>query len=147
MPRGQRAFIIPYVLFLAFVLPFICWGAMADPGHPHSGPHFVFTDPPETRALIVRLDQLRGDICGSPDANIQIAAPFTPRQEPSDRQPVGQSVPDTVLALLMLAIVGGWVYAVRLPRNSQYVTPHRAAHLHALRVPTPPPKYLPALNG
>lgn len=32
--------------FYAFVLPFICFGALATPGHPHARPHFVFTDPP-----------------------------------------------------------------------------------------------------
>lgn len=29
----------------AFVLPFICWAALATPGHPHGLPHFVFFDP------------------------------------------------------------------------------------------------------
>lgn len=31
--------------FFVFVLPFICWGAVATPGHPHARPHFVFTAP------------------------------------------------------------------------------------------------------
>lgn len=29
----------------AFVLPLICWGALATPGHPHGLPHFVFLAP------------------------------------------------------------------------------------------------------
>ncbi|MCE7987723.1 MAG: hypothetical protein DYG89_41700 [Caldilinea sp. CFX5] len=34
-----------YVLFFALILPLICWGAWAEPGHPHRTPHFVFVDP------------------------------------------------------------------------------------------------------
>lgn len=26
-------------------MPFICWGAAAQPGHPHRLPHFVFAEP------------------------------------------------------------------------------------------------------
>ncbi len=29
------------------VLPFICWGAQATPGHPHARAHFVFLAPEE----------------------------------------------------------------------------------------------------
>jgi hypothetical protein len=42
---GQRCLLWGYTLLFTFVLPFICWGAVAAPGHPHRTPHFVFADP------------------------------------------------------------------------------------------------------
>jgi hypothetical protein len=42
---GHFVFVCLYVAYIALVLPFICWGATAQPGHPHLRPHFVFTDP------------------------------------------------------------------------------------------------------
>lgn len=42
---GQRLLLGCYVLLFALILPFICWGALAEPGHPHRTPHFVFADP------------------------------------------------------------------------------------------------------
>jgi hypothetical protein len=34
------------VWIFALVLPWICWGAQATPGHPHLRAHFVFGTPP-----------------------------------------------------------------------------------------------------
>lgn len=42
---GQRLLLGCYIPLFALVLPFICWGALAEPGHPHRAPHFVFADP------------------------------------------------------------------------------------------------------
>ena len=42
LPRWQRLLLGGYSALFALVLPFICWGALAEPGHPHRTPHFVF---------------------------------------------------------------------------------------------------------
>lgn len=42
---GQRLLLGCYASLFALVLPFICWGALAESGHPHRTPHFVFADP------------------------------------------------------------------------------------------------------
>lgn len=41
----QRMLLGFYVAFFALLLPLICWGALAEPGHPHRFPHFVFATP------------------------------------------------------------------------------------------------------
>ena len=44
--RPQRALLNLYFAgVLGLVLPFICWGAQATPGHPHARAHFVFWPP------------------------------------------------------------------------------------------------------
>ncbi len=45
LPIGQQLLLLFYVALFALLLPFICWGALAEPGHPHRTPHFVFADP------------------------------------------------------------------------------------------------------
>lgn len=45
MPFWQRAVLSFYIALFALVLPLICWGALAEPGHPHRAPHFVFAAP------------------------------------------------------------------------------------------------------
>lgn len=44
-PGWQRALFGLYSVLFALVLPLICWGAYASPGHPHRIPHFVFVPP------------------------------------------------------------------------------------------------------
>lgn len=41
----QRVLLCFYVALFALVLPLICWGALAAPGHPHRYPHFIFAVP------------------------------------------------------------------------------------------------------
>lgn len=45
LPKWQSVCIALYALFWGFGLPFICFGAIAEPGHPHALPHFVFAEP------------------------------------------------------------------------------------------------------
>lgn len=49
--RPQRALLnLFFAGVLGLVLPFICWGAQATPGHPHARAHFVFWPPDLTPA-------------------------------------------------------------------------------------------------
>jgi len=45
VPFWQRALLGFYIALFALILPLICWGALAEPGHPHRYPHFVFATP------------------------------------------------------------------------------------------------------
>lgn len=49
LPCWQRLLLGCYSALFALLLPFICWGALAEPGHPHRTPHFVFADPAPNR--------------------------------------------------------------------------------------------------
>ncbi len=41
----QQTILAGYALLFAFVLPFLCFGAVVTPGHPHGHAHFVFSIP------------------------------------------------------------------------------------------------------
>jgi hypothetical protein len=45
LPSWQRALLGFYVALFSLVLPLVCWGALAEPGHPHRYPHLVFANP------------------------------------------------------------------------------------------------------
>lgn len=39
---ARHSVLLFFVGFFAFVLPFLCWGQMGTPGHPHLHAHFIF---------------------------------------------------------------------------------------------------------
>ncbi|MCB9139057.1 MAG: hypothetical protein H6642_11985 [Caldilineaceae bacterium] len=139
-----------YALFIGLILPFICWGALADPGHPHAGPHFVFTPPPvygdaqPGAESDSQRQALLASYCG--DAGVSRAfsawlAALEETVEEDDAGPVGQSLPDSLISLIMLAAAGFLLYTFVLVISTQRLTatPHGAGHL--LPVPTPPPRF------
>lgn len=139
-----------YAGLYAFVLPFICWGAQATPGHPHARPHFVFVDPPGHTHLAEQTKRgvqnaaawlaayANSTICGDHDGAPVAAAP----DAETAQQPVGRSAPSQLVismltplgqlaALLPLQIDGPgcavWLVAACA---SPFCTP----------IPTPPPR-------
>lgn len=153
----QRALLGFYVALLALVLPLICWGALAEPGHPHRFPHFVFTDPilattPAGKAMAdgqthsttaqlvpVRHGQHREEAEGAVKSEnaLQVCGWFADGVIP------GRATPTLMLfSILLLVFFAAW--AVR-----RLDLPHFAIwqHLHApqspfLPVPLPPPRLL-----
>ena len=128
----------------AFVLPFICWGAMQTPGHPHPGPHFVFTAPPQIRTLPASMtlaewlarDQ-SGDLCSSPAG----AAGHATGQA-SNGLPAGQSMPQPLvgtLLLLLLLVAARWRHGA--PPSAFSVTlRHLLGRLRTILPLIPPPR-------
>ncbi|MEI2726748.1 MAG: hypothetical protein V9H26_25535 [Verrucomicrobiota bacterium] len=92
--RPQRALLnLFFAGVLGLVLPFICWGAQATPGHPHARAHFVFWPPDLTPAghehsgALVTASALGGDN----------------GQRPADGVlPAGQSTPPLLAIFLLL---------------------------------------------
>jgi hypothetical protein len=146
----SRAFIVGYALFLALGLPFICWGALADPSHPHGGPHFVFADPPAHHADAVaavrapKLQLLLSSDCGSGRIGFnppeELAAALGLTSATDAPRPAAQSLPDSLTALLMLAVVATAVYFVRLLATSRPMIALPPVAELRLPVPTPPPR-------
>jgi len=139
-----------YAGLYAFVLPFICWGAQATPGHPHARPHFVFVDPPGHSHLAVastRTAQSAAEwlalyanstICGDHSAAPTAAVPTTEPQQ----QPVGRSAPSQLVisTLIPVGTLSTWS-----PRQAD--CPGCAVWLVAAcaspfcaPIPTPPPR-------
>jgi hypothetical protein len=101
-----------YVGLYAFVLPFICLGAQATPGHPHALPHFVFVDPPvDHRSAEHSVHTIRNvaewlalyantTLCGDHSAVHPPPVAETP-QPPAGRSTSAQLVISTLLLLVM----------------------------------------------
>lgn len=143
--RVLHALHLFYAGFFALVLPFICWGAQATPGHPHGLAHFVFTPPSQTAlAATAHLDAAeylatfgQHDLCSTQRTT-------TPHQRATEtpQLPPGRSTPSLMVSLLLMLV------AVALPSLS--LTPHAPFHIFygndpppngfAPVVPTPPPR-------
>lgn len=146
--RWLRWLHLLFTAIFGLVLPFICWGAEATPGHAHPRAHFVFLPPPAYSATLIAqeigaahdlvhatataLANGLGELCAAP----QHGAP------PAPTTPVSQSTP-LVLAVTMLLLMAlsGRVTPVQRDGGN-----HRryAAALHAYAPPfvidTPPPR-------
>lgn len=113
-----------YVVFLGAVLPFICWGAWADPGHPHAGPHFVFADPPLAH--------------GHAHDHAHQA---TPDQDAATTDAAAQARPSTTLVIASLVLLLSAALWMARPAASR--RRHHAivwALTYRPRTPTPPPR-------
>ena len=91
--RPRRALLnLFFAGILGLVLPFICWGAQATPGHPHARAHFVFW-PPE----MALAGHAHSDAHLSADAEL----------------PSGQATPSVLAIFLLLLITLIVVFAPR----------------------------------
>lgn len=138
-----RALHLFFAGLYAFVLPFICWGAQATPGHPHARAHFVFVEP--------SLSAPGGDEAAADEAIVHAdmnyhgahaMAQATAKPDKSPRQPVGRATP-SMIGVTILLLIGG--AAIRVPCNSEgpgfcyWFAPLAAIPFTDL-IPTPPPR-------
>jgi hypothetical protein len=140
-----------HILFTAIfglVLPFICWGAEATPGHAHPRAHFVFLPPPAHSANVIGQEIADAhDLIHATAAALAngvgelCAAPLPGAMSPSSA-PVSQSYPLVLAVTLLLISV---LRAQPLPaRRDRDGFTQRAAVLHRFMPPlliaTPPPR-------
>ena len=139
-----------HILFTAIfglVLPFICWGAEATPGHAHLRAHFVFLPPAQSanvigqemanahdliHATVTALANGVGELCAAPAPGSMLSA----------SAPVGQSYP-LVLAvtLLLLSVLSAQPLPARRDRagfTQRTIALHR--FMPPLLITTPPPR-------
>jgi hypothetical protein len=133
-----------FVLTFALILPFICFGALAMPGHPHGASHFVFAAPPEIdQSSPTLLSVLLASWCGLPLDSDSIDRTFVSLASvdgDTESRPVSQSVPSTVLSSLLLLIASLWLMRrMEIPDLTIFV-PLVAFRPVDLPVPTPPPR-------
>lgn len=149
-----------YTVLLGFVLPFICWGTLATPGHPHRMAHLVFMMPPMVVASqnAAREADLKAQFAALHASKIvdhsqHSAAQHKAVQEatsgaaakPDDpaSQPIGRSVPDELASAISI-LSPLFVVTVLLlfsPTHSILRMSHRnTAHLFDPSVLTPPPR-------
>jgi len=123
----------------AFVLPLICYGAQATPGHPHARAHFIFLPPPLSAnvALATSTAELpAGAVDHSAHSTTEHAA-----AEAAER-PVGRSIPAMLgFALLLLISLVGSLLLHRMDRPKfvgWLASPTAISIIPA--IPTPPPR-------
>ena len=133
-------------LYWALVLPFLCWGAWATPGHPHPRPHLVFFAPARRHTPPATL---HARLCAPPStakAENQPAADSdhrTAQAGEGDRADdiAGQSVPATMVSSLPAAPL----IAIHAEMSPLHVSRERVTMPPfppgaALSIPTPPPR-------
>ncbi|GIK72889.1 MAG: hypothetical protein BroJett021_18770 [Chloroflexota bacterium] len=135
-------------VIFGLILPFICWGAEATPGHPHMRAHFVFLAPvhnvrhaesnPTNAHDLLRAtanDLAIGvhDLCARPSAAQSRSTP-----------PVSQSTPLMLaITLLMLAAISIGAAPTRRDDAGFFLRPGSFFPRLLLReVATPPPRLL-----
>lgn len=134
--RLQTVLHLFYAGLFAFVLPLICWGAQATPGHPHARAHFVFTDP----MLVVDEPDHTGEHTAH-HAQGQHQSHSQPA--PSSKMPAGRSTP-AMLGIVVLTLIGLGAFVAPLwnpgPRFFCWLAPLWVMPL-TIAIPTPPPRY------
>lgn len=113
---GWRSIHWFYIFYFALGMPFICWGAVATPGHPHRLPHLVFAPPAISMpTLQPREGHLGHGQHGVPHLHQQAVAKRTVTSPPTTPQPgqpsdvTGRSTPAaSAITLLTLIFVGAW---------------------------------------
>lgn len=137
----QRVGIIAYVLFLGLALPFICWGNIADPTHPHKGPHFVFSMPPGE--MVKETATIEQAAHHHHHAQTKEVTPQSHSNQGQPTRPVGQSRP-TLLLMALLGVVTSLRFFCQPPATPihwrRIGVPLVTAF--ALPVPVPPPRLL-----
>ena len=146
LPFWERALLVFYAILLGLVMPFICWGAYAQPGHPHARPHLVFMDPvmdmsaaQEARtkpSSATKMDMALDMPMGQP-----MAAATDGQSPPSHSAPVGRSTPQLLLFALLVLLAGALWQISRIDIHYAILV-CIALFAKPLRrnVPTPPPR-------
>jgi hypothetical protein len=130
------------------ILPFICWGAEATPGHPHLRPHFVFAVPVRSAAYDFPAARTAQELIHATNQAVaagayhMCTAPLHSADTAAASTPTSQSTP-LVLAvtILLLAAIGAHFSQGRRD-NAGWLLRTRALILlsPALAVATPPPR-------
>ncbi len=150
----SKALHLFYAGLYAFVLPLICWGAQATPGHPHAHAHFVFVEPELSAHRVIE-----GALDHPTDHSTHAAAAHGPHEAQGDqaaecyhhphaapvdepRSAAGRSVP-MQLVISGLMLIGAVPFMAPLHENgagfSVWLAASSAAPFLA-PVPTPPPR-------
>lgn len=124
--KWRTTLVVFYVVFLGAILPFVCWGAWAEPGHAHAGPHFVFATPRPAEHAVPEHAVPGHDGHHAPEHADGVA---------------GQARPSSTLVIASLLLLLGALPLLLRPMVTQ-ARLHTAPgpRTHHPRIPTPPPR-------
>lgn len=151
-PRWQAAVHGLLAALFAFVLPFVCWGVLETPGHPHGSVHFVFGQPPTLHASLEAAAQSRQQTavrqafldswCGDPAAAPLAGVPVD-EQAATDAEAdaaSGRSVPSTAISDMPLLAGGAFAVSYASPPSFSITLSCHCSYSAEPSVPTPPPR-------
>lgn len=118
-------------IHFALILPFVCWGSWAEPGHPHSHPHFVFVVP-----------EMAADIVSSATGTVTaVQTDHAHHGASHESKPVGPARPDLATSILVLVLITTFSTSLFRPqREMRCVAPLLARLPYSPYVSTPPPR-------
>lgn len=104
--RSERLLRLLFAGLFGLVLPFVCWGAEATPGHPHARAHFVFMTPAQPNAQEIVRAAAEVLSTGAEHVACISAIVVEGNGMAGSDMPTGQSVPLVLaITLLMLAVI------------------------------------------
>ena len=137
-PLRKRLFMIAYALFLGIGLPFICLGAIAEPGHPHTAPHFVFAEPANDRLADVAAHALQ--LATANDATVRFYELYLKPIQP-DSQPAGSATSSLLLFdVLTLTLLAAWTILRTDRRHCVELISQPFPKSVVVSLPIPPPR-------
>ena len=127
--------------YFAVLLPFICWGALGTPGHPHSRPHFVFAPPPQAAAPLPQHLMLADGSCHIAAEGGHMAG-HGGHTAAGGGVPVGRSVPVLAIGTVLLPVklLAAAVRSAPSGPAMSILVSAPAAKAAALAPATPPPE-------
>jgi hypothetical protein len=156
-PAPYSAIIVFFALYWVLLLPFICWGAWATPGHPHARPHLVFS-PPMTAAHgmgghlhgSMSMPNATQDLTKCEASEVRTAdtveqlvgAGFNScEMMPGSSEVAGQSLPSTLATTVFVVVISASLKCDLAPNSmrERVQAPHFPCGF-AVPVPTPPPR-------
>ena len=138
-PRWQRLLCAGFAFLFTLVLPFICFGAFAEPGHPHRMPHFVFAEPVLSVDLLLEAQPPLPQMMNH--EGHAMAMPPEHVVNPKQQQPVGRSASSLILfSILVLTSLGVWVLSRVDQRHIVEFSAALSFESATLAIPLPPPR-------
>jgi hypothetical protein len=140
----QRSVLAFYAGLFGLILPFICWGAHAEPNHAHIHAHFVFAKP-VVRPAQPAVSHNQHHSTHQPAHHAETASSPSDTSfsfyEPQALDFSGAAKPSLlVLASIMLVILSAWTLQTIFPTSHIRRYLFQPAQSHLARVPTPPPR-------
>ncbi len=144
--RWQAAFCALYAALFALVMPFLCMGAVAQPGHPHRFPHFVFVDPQLVDTNLLVVNGQPTSVLGKASHHLHLPS-ASHDHAPTPTQPAGRAAPTLLLFMILAPLVlNAWGIAPNDQRH--FVTLHDQPFPTSisLTIPLPPPRHATLLH-
>lgn len=140
LANWQQWVLIGFAFFFGFGAPLICWGAVADPIHPHVAAHFLFFEPP----VVPGSSRLAGHLSTNCNAAGFVHGLALPSVDgAASQEPTGAARPPvTLISILLLTFVALFMLRLQLAKCLLRIVSAIYPWDFTLPVLTPPPRFI-----